>query len=131
MNEVRLDGILVERAAVRRTPAGVAVVEAQIRHRSEVMEAGASRTLEFLVNAIALGPIAGSLEREALGAPALELLQRHLGGAAGLALRNQEIAGVTVLDLDDIAELAEIGQLLEQDHLHLQAPESASVAIAQ
>ena len=29
------------------------------------------------------------------------------------------------------AELAEIGQLLEQDHLHLQAPESASVAIAQ
>ncbi len=68
MNEVRLDGILVERAAVRRTPAGVAVVEAQIRHRSEVMEAGASRTLEFLVNAIALGPIAGRLEREALGA---------------------------------------------------------------
>jgi primosomal replication protein N len=68
VNEVRLDGILVERAAVRRTPAGVAVVEAQIRHRSEVMEAGASRTLEFLVNAIALGPIAGRLEREALGA---------------------------------------------------------------
>jgi primosomal replication protein N len=68
VNEVRLDGILVERAAVRRTPAGVAVVEAQIRHRSEVMEAGASRTLEFLVNAIALGPIAGNLEREALGA---------------------------------------------------------------
>ena len=40
----------------------------QERHRSDVIEAGAPRTLEFVVNAIALGPIAGSLEREALGA---------------------------------------------------------------
>lgn len=69
MNEFRLDGVLVERAATRHTPAGVPVVEAQIRHRSDVIEAGAPRTLEFVVNAIALGSIAGKLEREALGAP--------------------------------------------------------------
>ncbi|HWY72300.1 MAG TPA: primosomal replication protein N [Burkholderiaceae bacterium] len=68
MNEIRLDGILVERAAMRHTPAGVPVVEAQIRHRSDVIEAGAPRTLEFVVNAIALGPIAGKLGRERLGA---------------------------------------------------------------
>jgi primosomal replication protein N len=68
VNEFRLDGTLVERAAMRRTPAGVAVLEAQIRHRSDVIEAGAPRTLEFVVNAIALGPVAGRLEHEALGA---------------------------------------------------------------
>jgi primosomal replication protein N len=67
VNQVHLDGILVERAATRHTPAGVAVVEAQIRHRSDVIEAGAPRTLQFMVNAIALGPVAGKLEREALG----------------------------------------------------------------
>ena len=69
MNEFRLDGVLVERAATRHTPAGVPVVEAQIRHRSDVIEAGAPRTLEFVVKAIALGSIAGKLEREALGEP--------------------------------------------------------------
>jgi primosomal replication protein N len=68
VNEVRLDGVLVERAATRHTPAGVPVVEARIQHRSDVMEAGASRSLEFVVNAVALGPVAGRLEREALGA---------------------------------------------------------------
>jgi primosomal replication protein N len=68
VNEVRLDGELVERAAVRHTPAGVPVVEACIRHRSDVVEAGTPRALEFVVNTIALGSIAGKLEREALGA---------------------------------------------------------------
>jgi primosomal replication protein N len=68
LNEIRLSGVLVERAATRFTPAGVPVVEAQIRHRSEVIEAGAPRTLEFVVSAIALGREALELEREALGA---------------------------------------------------------------
>jgi len=68
MNEFRISGILVERAALRFTPAGVAVVEAQIRHQSAVMEAGTPRTVEFVVRAIGLGPIAKELEHEALGA---------------------------------------------------------------
>ena len=68
MNEFRLSGVLIERAALRFTPAGVAVLEAQIQHRSEVIEAGAARTLEFVVSAVGLGPVAGELQREALGA---------------------------------------------------------------
>ncbi len=67
MNEVRLSGTLVERAALRFTPAGVPVVEARIEHRSTVVEAGSARTLEFVVSAVGLGPIANELEREALG----------------------------------------------------------------
>jgi primosomal replication protein N len=68
VNEFRLSGILVERSALRFTPAGIPVVEAQIRHRSEVIEAGVPRTLEFVVSAIGLGPVAVALEREPLGA---------------------------------------------------------------
>ena len=68
MNEIRISGNLVERAALRFTPAGVPVVEAQISHRSEVIEAAAPRTLEFVFSTIALGPVALELQREALGA---------------------------------------------------------------
>ena len=68
MNEFRLSGVLVERAALRFTPAGVPVLEARIQHRSDVIEAGVPRSLEFVVSAVGLGPIAGDLEREALGA---------------------------------------------------------------
>jgi hypothetical protein len=44
------------------------------------------------------------------------------GGAAGAAGRDQEVAGITVLDLDDFAEVAEVHDLVEQDDLHVVAP---------
>jgi primosomal replication protein N len=68
MNEFRLSGVLIERAAMRFTPAGVPVLEAQIQHRCEVVEAGAVRTLEFVLSAVGLGPLAGDLQRAALDA---------------------------------------------------------------
>jgi primosomal replication protein N len=68
MNEFRLSGVLIERAAMRFTPAGGPVLEAQIQHRCEVVEAGTVRTLEFVVSAVGLGSVAGDLQRQALGA---------------------------------------------------------------
>ncbi len=68
MNEFCLSGDLVERSAARYSPAGVAVVEAQIRCRSDVMEAGHLRTVDFCVGAVGVGPMAAELERLALGA---------------------------------------------------------------
>lgn len=67
MNQVRLTGTLIERSAMRFTPAGVSVVEAQVRHQSEVVEAGLPRALDITVSTIALGPVAGELDRESLG----------------------------------------------------------------
>ena len=58
---------LVERSAIRYTPAGVPVVEAQLQHQSQVEEAGGSRTLDFAFGAIALGPVARRLAAESLG----------------------------------------------------------------
>jgi hypothetical protein len=45
-------------------------------------------------------------------------------GVARLAirLRNQEVTGVAVLDLDDIAEVTEVNNLFEQNDLHVSSP---------
>ena len=53
-----------------------------------------------------------------LDAARLELLDRGLGGATRHPGRDQEVAGVAVLDLDDVAEVAEVGDLFQQDDLH-------------
>jgi len=66
-NRVQLSGTLVERTALRYTPAGIAVIEAQLQHLSQTVEAGMSRRLEFSFGAIALGGLAKELASESLG----------------------------------------------------------------
>lgn len=67
MNRVELNAVLVERAALRITPAGVAVLDMQLQHRSETVEAGVPRTLDFVVDAMAIGGAARTLAAESLG----------------------------------------------------------------
>ena len=67
MNRVLLNATLIERTALRYTPAGVAVIEAQLQHQSDTVEAGVNRRLEFPFGAIALGGIAKQLANESLG----------------------------------------------------------------
>ena len=62
-----MNATLIERTALRYTPAGVAVIEAQLQHRSETIEAGVSRKLQFPFAAIALGGTATQLASEDLG----------------------------------------------------------------
>ena len=54
-----------------------------------------------------------------LGAAAVEHLLVFFGGAQGLFLRQQEVAGVPVLDVDDVAHLAEAADTLEKNNLHV------------
>ena len=54
-----------------------------------------------------------------LGLVALEALAIGLGGAQGLALGEQVVAGEAVLDVDDIAHLSEAPDALEQNDLHV------------
>ncbi len=58
---VRLDGELVERGAVRFTPAGVPVLDLRLRHRSEQIEAGLPRSIDFEIAAVALGDLANTM----------------------------------------------------------------------
>lgn len=59
---VRLDGELVERGAVRFTPGGVPVLDLKLRHRSEQIEAGLPRSIDFEIAAVALGDLADTMD---------------------------------------------------------------------
>jgi primosomal replication protein N len=52
-NRVSLAGTLVARDALRFTPAGVAVVNFRVAHRSQQIEAGAERRVELEIACIA------------------------------------------------------------------------------
>lgn len=67
MNRLAIRAVPIERAALRYTPAGVAVAEIGFRHEGAVTEAGSERALDFEFDAIALGPVASALNVEPLG----------------------------------------------------------------
>src|SRR5262245_24294729 len=53
-----------------------------------------------------------------LDTPLLELRDVRGGGERGFALRQQEIAAETRLDLYTVADVAEVGDLLQKDDFH-------------
>lgn len=55
-NAVDLAGQLLEKGALRYTPAGVPVLEFRLGHASEQEEAGATRRVECEMQCTALGP---------------------------------------------------------------------------
>ncbi|CAG9180963.1 primosomal replication protein N [Cupriavidus pampae] len=67
MNQIRLSAALVERDALRYTPAGVPVVNCILQHVGEVVEAATPRQVEFAIAAMGIGPVGKQLERMALG----------------------------------------------------------------
>jgi primosomal replication protein N len=52
-NQVELSGRLLERGALRHTPAGLAALEFKLEHESEQDEAGARRKVQAEIGAIA------------------------------------------------------------------------------
>ncbi len=80
-NRVELTGILLERKALRFTPAGIPVAECVIRHQSEQYEAAIPRRVECEIQAIGLGPTAHWLQAATLG------VMLRLSGF--LAMKNQ------------------------------------------
>lgn len=66
-NRVQLSGTLTEREALRYTPAGIAMLGARLSHRSETIEAGHPRQLEFDVALRFAGAIAARADRLQLG----------------------------------------------------------------
>jgi len=67
VNQLSLTGKLVERSALRFTPAGIPVVEAQFEHCSELVEGGMLRKLAFTFDAVLIGDLARTLGNEGLG----------------------------------------------------------------
>jgi len=62
-----LSGVLIEREALRYTPAGIAMLNARLSHGSQVHEAGHARQLDFEVPVRFAGSVAARADRLALG----------------------------------------------------------------
>lgn len=60
-------GVLLERGALRYTPAGQPVLEFLLAHRSERTEAGTPRRVECELACLAIGPTALLLDGAAVG----------------------------------------------------------------
>ena len=67
MNTIRLTGEFTQKAQMRYTPAGLAVLEVVFHHMSVVKEAGSDRKLVFDFAGKACGDIALAIDKEPLG----------------------------------------------------------------
>jgi primosomal replication protein N len=67
VNRTELSARIVERDALRWTPAGLPALDLKLAHESTVMEAGAERRVQAQVKAKAVGVVAERLDRQAAG----------------------------------------------------------------
>jgi primosomal replication protein N len=89
VNLVRLSGKLIERGALRHTPAGVAAIEFRVAHASGQTEAGSDRKVECEMACVALGPTANLLAQWQPISGELEL--RITGFLAARSLKNRAV----------------------------------------
>jgi primosomal replication protein N len=70
VNRLVLSAQLVERAAVRYTPAGLPALDLVLEHASEVSEDGTTRRVSLEIKAVAIGEITRQLVAFAVGSQA-------------------------------------------------------------
>jgi primosomal replication protein N len=68
LNRVGLSATLAAREAIRYTPAGIPIVMLTLSHQSVQREAGADRSVEMEIAALAADRVALKVDRIALGA---------------------------------------------------------------
>jgi primosomal replication protein N len=69
MNRAELCACIIERGALRSTPAGVPALDLVLAHESVQVEAGLQRRVQAQVRAKAIGAVAERLDRQAAGSP--------------------------------------------------------------
>ena len=67
MNRLVLSASLVERAALRYTPAGLAALDLSLKHESDVFEDGQPRKVSMEIKAVAIGAVTKGLLALELG----------------------------------------------------------------
>ena len=70
MNRLVLAATLIERGAVRYTPAGLPALDLTLKHESEVSEDGQPRKVSLEIKAVAIGAITRTAGALALGSVA-------------------------------------------------------------
>jgi len=69
MNRVLLSAQIIERKALRYTPAGLPALDLVLKHESDVVEAQIPRKVIMEIKAVAIGPIAQQLSQKEVGVP--------------------------------------------------------------
>ncbi|RZL02955.1 MAG: primosomal replication protein N [Rubrivivax sp.] len=69
MNRVLLTAQIIERKALRYTPAGLPALDLVLKHESDVVEAQQPRKVALDIKAVAIGEIAQQLTRFEIGVP--------------------------------------------------------------
>jgi primosomal replication protein N len=69
MNRLVLDATIVERSAMRYTPAGLPALDLRLAHESTLQEAGHPRQIRMELKSMVIGPMAEQLNRVELGQP--------------------------------------------------------------
>jgi primosomal replication protein N len=67
LNRLVLSAQLLERGAMRYTPAGLPALDMSLKHESEVSENGQTRRISLEIKALAIGEITVKLSAAALG----------------------------------------------------------------
>ncbi|WP_290870740.1 primosomal replication protein N [Aquabacterium sp.] len=67
MNRVLLSAQIIERQALRYTPAGLPALDLVLQHESELTEAQQHRKVKLDIKAVALGSIAQALNKQEVG----------------------------------------------------------------
>jgi primosomal replication protein N len=70
MNRVLLSATVLERAAMRYTPAGVPALDVRLAHASQVEHDGHPRQVSMEIHATAFGDVALDLAKQAVGTAA-------------------------------------------------------------
>jgi len=70
MNRLVLQATLVERGALRYTPAGLPALDCSLKHESQLTEAGHARRASLEIKAVAIGETSSVLQSMALGSEA-------------------------------------------------------------
>lgn len=71
MNRVVLEARVVERAAMRWTPAGLPAIDVRLAHASQIEHAGQMRRVSCEIHATAVGELAREVGELAVGAAAI------------------------------------------------------------
>jgi primosomal replication protein N len=70
MNRLVLAAELIERAAMRYTPAGLPALDLRLKSETEVSEDGQPRKVSLEIRAVAIGAVTQAAKALALGTPA-------------------------------------------------------------
>jgi primosomal replication protein N len=97
-NRLCLVGSIIERDAIRYTPAGIPVVTARLQHSSQQIEAETNRMIEFEIPVVTIGKITGKMEKLEPGQ-----IQRFTGFMARKSLKSKAL----VFHITDIASITD------------------------